>query len=115
VKEYAYICPRREGKVAKRSAAEFAAVSPAAPPSDHIQQIKDEEDDENRAEAAAGTVPPLAAMRPCGDGADEKEDEDDQEDGEHTSDSELLWEADARRGGNSVRPKTVTIKLYNIN
>jgi hypothetical protein len=61
----------------------------------HAQHIKDEENNEDGAEPAAGAIAPIAAVRPRGDGTDEHQDQDNQQDGEHTPDSELHAIADA--------------------
>jgi len=61
------------------------ALSPdgAPPVLNHVQQIENQQDDEDRSEAAARTVAPAAAMRPRRQRADKYQDQDDQKDGKH--------------------------------
>ena len=50
---------------------------------DDIEQDQYEQDHENQPQAPGGGVPPLAAVAPCGQSADEQKHQDDEQDESH--------------------------------
>ncbi len=66
---------------------------------DNVKEVENEQDHQDGAEAAAGTVTPGAAVGPGRHRTDHAEDEDDEENSDHTLESERHWAVDAGVGG----------------